>query len=186
MSRRGKDCEHAKVERGAREALPSQIECRNRRLPFRKLTRHPLTTLQKPPPLLSGSTCPRPPPRPPIPAPARPPALLANPCAALRSSRGFHRLCEPGQAYVTRRACPRGPPLRLCSTSSRAQRLLSASEPCESSFCRKAARRGGVSRRRRLPAQEALGFPPGSPATARAMFGAGDEDDTDFLSPSGG
>lgn len=84
----------------------SQIECRNRRLPFRKLTRHPLTTLQKPPPLLSGSTCPRPPPRPPIPAPARPPASLANPCAALRSSRGFHRLCEPGQTYVTRRACP--------------------------------------------------------------------------------
>lgn len=186
MSRRGKDCACARVERGREETLPSQIESRNRCLPFRSLTRHLLKTLRKPPPLLPGSTCPRPPPRPPIPAPcpapAPPPASLANPCAGLQTSRGFHRLCRLEKPYVRRRACPEAlsfafaPPPPECSVQ----------KPCESSSCRKAASCRGISRRWRLTALETLRLPACCGAKASAMFGAGDEDDADFLSPSGG
>lgn len=120
------------------------------------------------------------------PAPAPPPASLANPYAGLRSSRGFHHFCRLETPYVMRRACPRGPLICLCPTSSRVQGLLLAQQPCKSSSCRKAVRCRGISRRWRPKALETLRLPPGSGAKASAMFGAGDEDDTDFLSPSGG
>uniref|UniRef100_A0ABI7XJK0 peptidylprolyl isomerase n=1 Tax=Felis catus TaxID=9685 RepID=A0ABI7XJK0_FELCA len=134
---------------------------------------------------MPGSTCPRQPPRPRIPAPAPPPASLANPCAGVWSSREFHRLCRLEKLYVTgARACEALP--FAFPPPSAAPRPLPADQPCESSSCRKAARRRGISRRQRGKAPKTFRLPPCGWVKGTAMFGAGDEDDTDFLSPSGG
>lgn len=135
----------------------------------------PSATSHQPPPLVTGSTCPRSPPRPPIPAPAPPPASPANPGAGRRHSRGSRRLWRLGEPDVTQRARLPGPPRRLLP------RLL------HPAVKQRASR--GLSRRRRLKTLETLRLPPGCRGgpKAGAMFGAGgDEEDTDFLSPSGG
>uniref|UniRef100_A0A667GV18 peptidylprolyl isomerase n=1 Tax=Lynx canadensis TaxID=61383 RepID=A0A667GV18_LYNCA len=134
---------------------------------------------------MPGSTCPRQPPRPRIPAPAPPPASLANPCAGFWSSREFHRLCRLEKLYVTgARACEALP--FAFPPPSPDPRPLPADQPCDSSSCRKAARRRGISRRQRGKSPKTFRLPPCGWVKGTAMFGAGDEDDTDFLSPSGG
>lgn len=119
-SRRGKNCARAGVARGAGEALPSQIESSHRRLPLRTLFCHTPRTLQVPPPLVTLSTCPRPPPKrrfPPLPRP-----LPLWPIAAQGFGAPVRLTASKGRRSLSSRGVPPppGPLICLRSTFSRA------------------------------------------------------------------
>ncbi|XP_006865795.1 PREDICTED: FK506-binding protein 15 [Chrysochloris asiatica] len=89
---------------------------------------------------------------------------------------------RPGKGLTSRGARARGILPFVFAPPSPEPRLL---QICDSPPCRKAARDRGILRRR-SDTFEKFRLLLRSRANASAMFGASDEDDTDFLSPSGG
>lgn len=181
MSRRGKDSAHADAGRRGGEALPSQVECLHRCLCLRARTRHPVRTSQKSLPLLSGSRrvhdCHRGHGFPPLPRLLSPLRLSGQ---STRTASEPHPL--GGLDGLTSRGARRLP--CLCSTFCRVQ----------SPLCRATVRGFVLPEGSAPPRQfttvvtdsESIRLPRRTGAKTSAMFGAGEEDDTDFLSPSGG
>lgn len=167
-------------KRGAGEALPSQFESRRRRLPLRTLAGLPSGFFTSPLHWCPARRVHRSP-RPRIPAPAPPPGRPVQ-------SRLQTRQLRPWRGLASR------------DDRARASLSFAFAPPSRSRVSSGPSYRARVRPAGKQPAPALRPFatavvtgPGGRPASSPrcrertgAMFGAGDEDDTDFLSPSGG